>query len=289
VIPPSVTATEYVPQQGPPPNGLPQQGSLPDQGQQHDPPPDQQQQQPPITVTSTEYAPGSTQQPIPPPLSQPQQGLGPPPDQLPQQTLPPNQQIPPMGTGPLPEPEISFTPSPEPPKDVEPAPLFEIAGASPTSAPSVVIPPTMQSPAKCGPNLPACAETYYCDPQPLCTIGKDCPGLCLARFGGSYSQPEDMRSAVWNKAMKEGVYRLLLLVTEVRSAVASSSAAVEFERWVRGQNMTASSAGGTKSVVSAGNLTAMSVSGAAIPVVPVLTPLWSGNSTATKRAGNTAR
>jgi hypothetical protein len=38
-------------------------------------------------------------------------------------------------------------------------------------------------------------------------------------FGGTYSQPEDIRAAVWDKAMKEGIYRVAVVVTEVRSII----------------------------------------------------------------------
>jgi hypothetical protein len=126
--------------------------------------------------------------------------------------------------GPTPVPTTSivplaeFTPGPDAPTDVDLPPLFD-PGLGPTGGPVVVIPADMQSPARCGPNQPNCADAYYCDPQPLCAIGQNCPGLCLPKLASIYSQPDNMRSAVWDKAMKDGIYRLAIVVTEIRTAI----------------------------------------------------------------------
>jgi hypothetical protein len=119
-------------------------------------------------------------------------------------------------------PESAFTPGPDAPTDVEPPPIFD------PGTPNIIIPQEMQSPPKCGPNIPNCAENYYCDPQPLCSIGQNCPGLCLPKLASQFSQPEGMRNAVWDKAMKEGVYRIKLIVTEIRTAIPINTV----DRWM---------------------------------------------------------
>jgi hypothetical protein len=76
--------------------------------------------------------------------------------------------------------------------------------------------PLIEIPAKCGPNSPRCDDGLYCDPQPLCNIGLDCPGVCLPYYGGRYSQPDLVRRQIWDKVMAEGIYQVVVTVTEVR-------------------------------------------------------------------------
>lgn len=267
LVPEYVTATEYEPQQP----------GTPDQSLPTGPPVDQQP--PPQTIS--EWNPNPTLQPEP--NQSPQDGQ-------PQMNPTPDQQDPSNPhTNPGVGPEVPFVPSAEPPIDVETAPFFD-PGPNPSSSsgPSIVIPNAMQAPSKCGPNLPSCAELYYCDPQPLCAIGKECPGLCFPKFGGIYSQPEDLRGATWDKAMKEGVYRIALVVTEVRTAVPLATASIFVESV---GNLTSRASGAVSSSAQTGfpmlgfktNQTiVVSTSLATKPVrqssVP-WAPLWSGNGT----------
>jgi hypothetical protein len=39
-------------------------------------------------------------------------------------------------------------------------------------------------PPQCGPGKPKCTGRTYCDPQPLCSIGEDCDGVCLPQLLG---------------------------------------------------------------------------------------------------------
>jgi hypothetical protein len=153
--------------------------------------------QPPITQPPSTASPQDT----PAPTSGPENPPGPTP--VPTTTI---------------VPLADFTPGPDAPTDVDLPPLFD-PGLGPTGGPIVVVPADMQSPARCGPNQPNCADGYYCDPQPLCSIGQNCPGLCLPKLASIYSQPDNMRSAVWDKAMRDGIYRLAIVVTEIRTAI----------------------------------------------------------------------
>lgn len=48
-------------------------------------------------------------------------------------------------------------------------------------------PPVAGAPIKCGPGQPVCKDGTYCDPQPLCSIGEDCAGVCLPTFSAKVS------------------------------------------------------------------------------------------------------
>ena len=232
LMPETVTATEFVP----------------------DPAPTDPGQDPgPVIITVTQYDPAPTGDPNAPfdpnapPVDPNQPPVDPnqPPPFDPNQRPPvdPNQppvdpnQPPPVDpnqppfdpNAPAPTPPADFTPTPiaDPTEFVPGAdaplatdqPVFD-PGPGSGRAPTVVIPPELQAPSTCGPNNP-CAQTadYYCDPQPLCSQGQRCPGLCFPKFGGQYSQPDDVRQAAWDKAMKEGVYRVQLTVREIRTPV----------------------------------------------------------------------
>ena len=103
-----------------------------------------------------------------------------------------------------------YTPGPDPPKTTV---FYEPAVGN--QNPGV---PLLEAPTKCGPNLGRCDDQKYCDPQPLCTAGLDCPGLCLPLYGGQYSQPESVRGQIWDKAMAEGLYQIHVSVKEIRIA-----------------------------------------------------------------------
>jgi hypothetical protein len=205
IYPEIVTATEYLPD----PNPVPTQDPFLD--------PDPVI----ITVTSYESAPtGDPNAPIDPnwPTN---------PNQPPFDPYAPQQTIPPLGFIPTP----IFDPTPFVPGADAPMytdqPVFD-PGFAPATGPSVAIPAEMQAPATCGPNNPCPQATdgsYYCDPQPLCSLGQKCPGLCFPKLGGLYSQPDNVRQAAWDKAMKDGVYRVQLLVREIRTPVMN-------DRWV---------------------------------------------------------
>jgi hypothetical protein len=76
--------------------------------------------------------------------------------------------------------------------------------------------PIFEVPAKCGPNSPRCDDDLYCDPQPLCGAGAACPGVCLPVYGSKFSQPPMVRNQIWDKVMAEGIYKVDVVVTEVR-------------------------------------------------------------------------
>jgi hypothetical protein len=105
-------------------------------------------------------------------------------------------------------PEAPFTPGPAP--RAASTAFFEPAASG---LPGV---PLFEAPAKCGPNSPRCDDDLYCDPQPLCAAGSSCPGVCLPVFGGKFSQPPTVRNQIWDKVMSEGIYKVNVVVTEVR-------------------------------------------------------------------------
>jgi hypothetical protein len=219
-MPDTVTATEYVPEP-----------TVPGQDQG------------PVIITVTQYEPAPTGEPLPFDPNQPPTDPNQPPFDPNQPPVDPNQ--PPFDpsqplTDPNQPPFDPNAPTQTPPPDFTPTPIEDptpfVPGADAPletdqpvfdpglgggRGPSVAIPPELQAPSTCGPNNP-CAQNadYYCDPQPLCSQGQKCPGLCFPKFGGQYSQPDDVRQAAWDKAMKDGVYRLQLTVREIRTPVA---------------------------------------------------------------------
>lgn len=120
---------------------------------------------------------------------------GTPPPEITPPEIPPPEIPPPEIT---PEPPTQTTPKPPPwtppatshgpvwtpianpnlpqPSPDQPAPL-----PTPSTQPAPVVPvPEGPAPIKCGPDVPEpCRGNTYCDPQPLCSIGEDCPGVCL--------------------------------------------------------------------------------------------------------------
>jgi hypothetical protein len=205
----------------------------------------------------------------------PATGVPPPTGQQPENIPAPT----PVQTSPaVPDPE--FTPGPDKPTDVEEPPFFD-PGLGPTGGPISVIPADMQSPARCGPNQPNCADGYYCDPQPLCAIGQNCPGLCLPKLASIYSQPDNMRGAVWDKAMRDGIYRIALLVTEIRTAIPITT---------NGKWLTMASNWTGESVASASpllrNATASGAGGAALTAEAVHPFFGNATSIASKTAGS---
>lgn len=216
-MPETVTATEFVPG----PTDVPMDGGE-DPG--------------PVIITVTQYDPMPTGDANAPPIdpNQPPYDPSQPPVDPNQPPLDPNQ--PPMDpnqspfdpNAPTPTAPADFTPTPiaDPTEFIPGAdapletdqPIFDPGPAA--NAPSVIIPPELQAPSTCGPNNP-CGQTtgYYCDPQPLCSQGQTCPGLCFPKFGGQYSQPDNVRQAAWDKAMKEGVYRVQVNVREIRTRI----------------------------------------------------------------------
>jgi hypothetical protein len=63
-----------------------------------------------------------------------------------------------------------------------PTPVATAAPTSSAQATSVVpqpVVPAAPAPIQCGPDEAPCKSGTYCDPQPLCSIGEDCPGVCL--------------------------------------------------------------------------------------------------------------
>jgi hypothetical protein len=234
LMPETVTATEFVPDPNPTPT---------------DPGLDPGLDPGPVIITVTQYDPAPTGDPNAPfdPNAPPVDPNQPPIDPN-QPPIDPNQPPPFDPNAPVNQPPIDpnqpsafdpNAPAPTAPADFTPTPIADptqfVPGADAPletdqpvfdpgpggpRGPTVVIPPALQSPSTCGPNNP-CAQTadYYCDPQPLCSQGQNCPGLCFPKFGGQYSQPDDIRQAAWDKAMKEGVYRVQLTVREVRTVV----------------------------------------------------------------------
>jgi hypothetical protein len=95
----------------------------------------------------------------------------------------PNTWTPPVETG----IEPTWTPVTEPVIPVEqPQTTVVIQEPEPTQIPVAPIPTpssapeTSNGPQKCGPSFGKCATGTYCDPQPLCSIGEDCDGVCFA-------------------------------------------------------------------------------------------------------------
>jgi hypothetical protein len=56
---------------------------------------------------------------------------------------------------------------------------------------SAVPDPVAQGPAVCGPGMPKCTGNTYCDPQPLCSIGEDCAGVCLPILAARFDDVRD--------------------------------------------------------------------------------------------------
>jgi hypothetical protein len=107
--------------------------------------------------------------------------------------------------------------------------------ANAPTGPAVTVPG--QGPVKCGPGLAKCTGNTYCDPQPLCSIGEDCPGVCLPVFnekrtvnvslfsgqkrmfftnfpqGTEGAQPWEVRRQVWQDLLDQGQFVMYRYVT----------------------------------------------------------------------------
>ncbi|QDS71862.1 hypothetical protein FKW77_010026 [Venturia effusa] len=171
-------------------------------------------QQPPIIPQPTPETPAPTPaRPTPwtPPQNTPQIWTP-----INNPTIPAAQPTPAPPTQPLqPPPAQPLQPPPAQPLQPPPA----AASPSPPSAgpPSVpkdggMPPPAAGAPAKCGPGQPVCKDGTYCDPQPLCSIGEDCAGVCLptlsAKFPATdgFSQPWSVRREIWQGLLDSGEY-----------------------------------------------------------------------------------
>jgi hypothetical protein len=122
-------------------------------------------------------------------------------------------------------PEAPFTPGPS--VKAASTAFFEPAASG---FPGV---PIFEAPSRCGPNSPRCDDDLYCDLQPLCAAGSTCPGVCLPVYGGKFSQPPAVRNQIWDKVMAEGIYKVNVVVTEVRYLAGPTTLARETTREAR--------------------------------------------------------
>jgi hypothetical protein len=86
------------------------------------------------------------------------------------------------------DPTIPLTPIviPQPTPTPTPTQVKPTSTTSTTTATLGPPPPLPPVPAKCGPGMSKCIDNTYCDPQPLCSIGEDCPGICLPILNTDY-------------------------------------------------------------------------------------------------------
>jgi hypothetical protein len=88
---------------------------------------------------------------------------------------------PPSGVGgswtPVADPTVPSGPAtPQQPPATPSAPKTTSSALPPNLGPPPALPGAL---IPCGPGMDKCKADFYCDPQPLCSIGEDCPGVCL--------------------------------------------------------------------------------------------------------------